>query len=263
MRKFRFAKRSSPYKRRRYARKTKTIRKNTKVATVGYVKKLIHSNIENKVYNAWDINRTIATAQSGVVAPTSVYLLPQLSQGTGAGQRIGNEVKLVSGYVRGYVNLLPYNAITNPFCHQHVRIMVLSVKDQNNSTPPTFTDLFEGNSSSNGCQANMLDMLFDINKTAYTLHYSKVIQLSASSQSSNTNGTAGQFFDNKPFSAKFSFNLIKKCYGKLRFNDAISSVPENKNMFLVFQSVSSDGSSSVLHQPAEFHYQAQWKYEDA
>ena len=256
-----FAKRKSPIKRRKYPGKKTPI---VSTAIKQYVKRTIHSNIENKVYNAWDVNRSINTAQSGVIAPVSVYLLPQLAQGTGAGQRIGNEVKLVSGYVRGFVNLLPYNSITNPFVHQHVRIMILSIKDSNSSTPPAFTDLFEGNSSSNGCQANMLDMLFDINKTAYTVHYSKVLRLGAASQSNQTNNNAGQFFDGTtPFSGKFSFNLIKKCYGKMRFNDAISSVCENKNMYMIFQSVNSDGSNSALQIPAEFHYQAQWKYEDA
>jgi len=260
----RYAKRSSPYKRRQYARKSaKTVKKSSGLATKAYVKKLIHANIENKVYNAWDVNRTIPSALSGTTAPAAVYLLPQLSQGTGAGQRIGNEVKLVGGYVRGFVNLLPYNSVTNPFVHQHVRIMIISYKQDNIATAPTWSNLFEGNSSSNGFQANMLDMLFDINKTEYTLHYSKVLQLGAASQSNQTNGVAGQFFDKAPFSAKFSFDLGKKYKGKLLFDDAISSVPSNKNMFMVFQSVNSDGSASSLLVPAEFHYQAQWKYEDA
>jgi len=78
-----------------------------------YVKRTISANIENKVHVDYAINQTITTA-SGGSAITHRALLPQLINGTGAGQRVGNNVHVKSAVIRGSVNLLQYNATTNP-----------------------------------------------------------------------------------------------------------------------------------------------------
>lgn len=106
-------------KARKIARSRKPIRKGRKLSyykgnkkLVRTIKRVIHDVAENKYQSDYGANRTITTA-SGIIN-THVNLTPSPSQGVSVQQRTGNIIRIVKASIRGYVNVLPYNALTNP-----------------------------------------------------------------------------------------------------------------------------------------------------
>jgi len=248
-------KRSSPYKRRRYSRKSKTVKRTVSAAVKTYVKKTIHSNIENKQWQVIALNQSIVS-----LTGYSKTLLPTMAQGTGQQNRLGCEIKIVKGVVRGFVNLLPYNAVTNPLCCQRIRIMVLSMKEDNLSSLST-TGIWQYGNTSLDLQSNISDCMYDINRDKFTKYYDKTFLLASPSQSSLTNNLAGQHFSNDKFQIPFYIDFSKHIKSKLKYNDS-TTVCINRNMFLWIQSVNADGTSTAV-QPAEVHSFLDLVFEDA
>jgi len=227
-----------------------------------YVKRTIHSNIENKKLSYCTINAAIATVTGST--PTTVYLVPDMSVGTGASQRIGNSIKIVRGIIDVKVNLLPYNVTTNPMSSPvYVKMWLCSNKKINGQTLSS-TDVgsafLDINGAPVGLQGNMKDILAPLNSQSWTLYGSKTIKIGMASNS-GTVGTANTWFDNSPFTAGCRFNFGKHLKTKLLYNDA-NTVCQNRNMYLILQAVYADGTNTSV-QAAEFHYNVEWQYEDA
>jgi hypothetical protein len=264
--------RKPAYRKKRFVRKPLKSRKTlTKkpyaVATRAYVKKMIHNNIENKKAQDYKANESLNTALNPG-APATIFLLPKLLQGITGGSstgRIGNEIRLVKGIISGFVNIRPYNASTNHLCTQLVKIWLLSYKPENATTTAQidWAKYFEVGNTAAGFQTDPLDMLLNVNKDLFIVHETREFKLGTASQSSLTNGTAGQYFDNSPMTQKFYFNWGKYCKTKLKYDDNVSDQPTNRNFFICFQSVNADGSATNNKTPCEFHYVNNMEYEDA
>lgn len=248
-------KRSSPYKRRRYSRKSTTVKRSVSQAVKQYVKRTIHTQTENKTQQYIGLNQSINS-----LTGFTLNILPQLSQGTSQVGRIGNEVCVKKGVIKGLVNLLPYNSVTNPLCIQRIRIMVLSMKDDNSGTLST-TGIWQYGSSALDLQANLGDTMYSINKDKFVKYYDKTFSLGSPSQSSLTNNLAGQHFSNDKFQIPFYFDFSKHIKSKLKYNDS-TSVCTNRNMFLWITSVNADGSATAVT-PAEAHVFLDLQFEDA
>lgn len=222
-----------------------------------YVKKAIASNSENKVYVDYGANQSILSASG--TNPVYKSLIPPLSQGVGHGQRIGNEVKIKSAYIKGYVNLLPYNSVINPFyAPQMVKIWICSNKKiQTGDITQTSiaTNFFELTGGTAGFQSNTLDLCFSPNKEYWTIYATKTFELGL------TAGINTQYQDNSHFTRPFYFNYGKHLKSKLKYDDGATACI-NRNMFIVFQVVHADGSSTTGETPAEFHYSSRIEYED-
>jgi len=226
------------------------------------VKAVVQSFAEHKQFTSYGGNNQIGTASASF--PSSLNLMPVLNQGTGDSTRVGNEVRITSANIRGYVNILPYNVSTNVLSTAvMVKIWLCSYKTaQTNNISLTNADssFFEINNGSVGMQGTMLDMVLQPNMDSWTVHASKKVKIGAGyASSTGPVGTSG-YFDNSPMTAPFSFNWGKYCKSPLRFNDATTS-PSNKNMFLIFQSVYADGSASSVYS-SEMHYCNTVKYVD-
>jgi len=220
-----------------------------------YVKKTFHSNIENKQQQFIYLNQTIAP-----LTGYSLALLPTPGQGTSQAGRIGNEIRLTSGVVRGFVNLLPYNAVSNPLCMQRIRILVVSMKEDNTNTLLT-TGIWQYGNSSLDLQANLGDCMYDVNRDKFVKYYDKTYCLGSPSQSSLTNNLSGQHFSNDKFQIPFYINFTRHIKTKLKYNDGTTTCT-NRNLFLFITSVNADGTSTAV-QPAECHTFLDVKYEDA
>jgi hypothetical protein len=109
---------------------------------------------EKKRWILYAANQPIAVSNGGAVFPFQSCLTPQISQGTGDGLRIGNKVKVLSGELKICVNLLPYNATTNPLpTPLWCRILVMDYKKQktnNIANTDIQTALFTVNSGTVG-----------------------------------------------------------------------------------------------------------------
>lgn len=243
----------------------KTVRKAKSQSFAKKVLKVIHRQAENKVWVTYGANQAITTA-SGTVF-TNLSLMPTMSQGTGHNNRVADDITVVKAKIDGYVNLLPYNSVSNPTVGPlWLRIWILSVKNIQNSTPLSTTTIstnfFETNSGSVGPQGNMLDMCLSINKQNFTVHRVKTMRLEAGATQGSVyyNTTGGSCGGKGNFSAPFSFDVTRHL-GKLKFDDTSPNQPTNKNLFICFQAVYADGTALALT-PAEYHYNYRVEFED-
>lgn len=230
-----------------------------------YIKKQIHNNMENKVILGYAVNQTITTASAS--NPFTIQnLLPTIAQGTGHSSRIGNEITIRSAYVSGYVNLLPYNAVTNPLSTPvMVKMWLCSSKTVNTnliSSTDISTSFFEINNGSVGFQGNMLDMILTPNRDSWTIYATKKFELGATYASTNGGVGTGGYFDNSKMSIPFYFNYGKYFKRALKYNDTLTNIPTNRNLFLVIQAVYADGSATAVS-IAECHYQFRINFEDS
>lgn len=241
--------------------KRKTAKKPTiSKAVKTYVKKALDGEIEDKMTINYGINLGI---NGSAAQPANVTLVPHIAQGLGKSQRTGNEIIVKKSYIKGYINILPYNSVTNPFTQPIlVKLYVISSKVSNSSTLSTSdvaNTFFDTVNSNLGFQGNMLDLMLPVNTEKFRLHYSKVIKVGvANALSINSAGAT----DNSSFSVPFSFDLAK-ITGKLKFDDT-TTAPTNKNIWLLLQAVAPDGSTGVApNQVAEFHFVHSISYQDA
>jgi len=246
---------------RRPVKRVPRKRSGGRTAITKIVKSVLSRQAENKAWFDYGANQTITTA--GLSTPANKNLIPLLSQGTGHSARVGNEVRVKSGYVRGHVNILPYNASTNPgslpVC---VKIWIVSDKKLNTNTLSSTTigsNFFDIVNSSTSFQANMLDMDFTVNKDAWIVHATKQFKIGASDSTTTGAVTTFGYYDNSPMTMPFYFN-IGKYMKTLKYDDATSTCT-NKNMFIIFQAVLADGSTGAFT-TSEFHYSIRVEYED-
>jgi len=259
----RWHKKSEAYT-RAYAKRTgkRAPRKRTgaRKSIVKIVKSVLSRQAENKAWFDYGENQSIATASSST--PSFKNLIPPVAQGTGHSQRIGNEIRVKSGFIRGHVNIKPYDATLNNLplpCY--VKMWVLSCKTQN-TTDLASTDIassfFDVVNSDVGFQGSMLDIDFTVNKDTWTVYASKIVKIGSGY---NLTGpvTNLSYFDNSSMSVPFYFN-IGKHMKTIKYADG--TVPTNKNMFIIFQAVTATGSPSANQIMAEYHYSTRVEYED-
>jgi len=229
-----------------------------------YIKKAISRNIETKQITSFGLNQDILTVAS--TTPTAITLLPQPTQGTGESDRVGNVIDVKKCIVSGFVNLKPYDAITNPNVAPGplwVKIFIVSAKNINTNTfsnTSAASSFFATNNASVNFQATIRDMLLDVNNDLFTLHRYKMFKLGAAGSTAVVNPAT--YYDNSPMCASFRFDL-SKIVGKLRY-DENQTWPTNKNLFLVITTCRADGSTGSATVPqCEYHWKIDNMYKDA
>lgn len=258
-----------PYKksyrrpRRKIARR-RVVKKTVSKSVKRYVKSYIARQAENKFLISRGTNQAISTCVA--TTPTAISLLPSLASGSSRHTRVGNSIKLKRGFISGRVNLLIYNSVTNPNgCPIAVKMWLMSSKAYNEigafSGTPAASAFFKSDTSPAGMSGNVLDLTQSVDDENFKVYASKTVILGTSAATNNFPSTSVDAYTSNSFSAPFYFNWSKHVKS-LKYNDtASSSIPTNRNMWLVFQAVSLDGRS-VTTQPAEFHYTIENHFED-
>ena len=233
-----------------------------------YIKKIVHGNMENKVWIDYGVNQTLTTLSGSPASNTAatLYLLPKPSVNVGHSGRIGNEIRIRRAYIYGRVNLLPYNLTNNPLSTPIlVKMWLVSFKTINTALINSCTstaNYFETGTGSVSFQGNVLDTVLSPNKDVLTVHKTKSFELGATYASSGgAVGTAG-YFDNSKMTMPFYFSFGNKFRAALKYNDNATNVAENRNCWLITQVVNADGSSTAVT-AAEMHYNLRVEYEDA
>lgn len=229
-----------------------------------YVKKAIHTNIENKMFTGYNSNQPISTV-NGSNVPQYVSLAPAIALGMTVQNRIGNEIRIVKGQARIVVNLLPYALLSNTaIVPLLVRVIFFSLKQSNtNALTSTFTNNFwQVGSTSVGPQGNILDMLYTPNKELMTVYKDTKFRIGASYVTSTSPVTSNGYYDNSPMTKSLTFNWGKYFKRKIKYDDT-STVSVNANLFAIFFCVAADGSTSGAQVSAEYHHVNYVEYEDA
>lgn len=245
--------------RRRVAKKTrvsKTVKR--------YVKRAIANAAENKFNIVRAINQAVTTAAGAT--PYAFSLLPVLASGSNRYSRQGNSIRVKSLSLNMRLNLLPYNATTNPVaCPVAVRVFILSVAPYREigafSGSPAASGFFDGETGPLGPQANITDLLLPVSQD-FKVYAQKTIYLGCTSATNNFASTSVGAFDNSKFSASYYINVAKYLKSALKYNDTTSSsICENRNMWCVLMPVALDGSSAGT-QLIEEHHVITTKFED-
>lgn len=259
------------YRPRRFSRRPRrTLLRRSKASKVSkkvksYVKRAIHRNIENKEIISYTSNQTCKTWGSGING-FSLPLLQTIVQGTADQNRIGNQIRVVSGIIKGQVNLKPYDGSTNPY-PMPVWVKMYIFRDlsqtQQQSTFNLGGNCFKGNGTYLPFQGNCLDLDLPVNDTQLRLLASKTFRLGSTAPSVTSPVSSGSYFDNSPMAHKFYFNWGKYVKKVLKYSDSNNNYPNNANLYLVWQPVYADGTQCANYEICETHYVNHCKFEDA
>lgn len=260
---------------RKYLRKGKTggkrsraVRSTVSAKVKKYVKSAIHRNIENKMRYNYAANQPIQTGQNSTM---TWPLIPSgISVGVYAGDRIGNCIKPVKGIWKCNVNLLPYDA-TNNNQPRPVWVKIWVVRDLKNAgqlatmDSTSFVNFFNGNNTSLPFQNNTLDTVFDVNTDNFRVLTTRMFKLGCTSMYNVAPlpNTTTSYLDNSVMAKSITIDYTKYVRKQLKYQDNVSGLPNNDNLYFVIQAVACDGSSSLDQRMIEMHYTNRFYYEDA
>lgn len=210
---------------------------------------------------------TIDSTQTGIT-PSYLNLVPRIEQGSQQNQRTGNDVKIVSGLIRGHISTRTRDATTNPLGGPIlVKIWLCRYKTANTSSllnTNADTAFFEGGTGGAiGFSGTIQDMSNFPNVDSWDMLQTKEYKIGTASQS-NSMPASTVFFDNSPACIAFEFDLTKYLKGTTQYLDNTSSVSTNKNLFLVFQATYAfTGSTTEAYELADCTYTMRHQYIDA
>lgn len=262
------------YKKRTYRRAGKSMRKSAPKRTykrrsnfTKKVQRVVTKMAEKKQTTTTQINDGITTGDNTILMK-NIPLTPILSQGSAENGRVGNCVRVTYGVISGYINMLPYNVATNTFPALKVRLMLVSYKNRNvsalsapNLVVGDFDTFYDNGGNGVPAQGNIYDILAPVNTQRWVIHAQKIIDLSLTGSSTAYPNTTAPI-QSGTFSKYFKFTYGKHL-GKLVFDDNVgSNYPTNKNLFLLVQPVTADGSARQAGPVAEMHYKIDTQYTD-
>lgn len=261
-------------KRARYANARATFRKTPYASKVGgsfaaKVKKVVERDMEHKESNVYSVNTPLPstanagwTASSISIAPSSTgFVIPQ---GTGQGNRIGNQITTKKAVVKGILHQNIYDAGTNgiPLPVQ-VRMLIFKDKFNKAGQPAAVSlDLFQTGSTSIGPTNDLVDMILEVNKDRYQVYHDEIMKLGFANYAGTGVNANFQSFANNDYSlnCEFSVDITKFIPKNIMYNDG-GAAPMNDNLWMIFIPAQSVGgiiaaNSTLLNMSwsAYYHY---------
>lgn len=264
-----------PYKKARSTRRTvkrkvlKTKRSYSVPKTIKqYVKRVISRNVEMKRATPLSFsNQPIlpyywATANCSTVVALNVPILG-LTRGTGAGQFIGNEIKVKQYTFKGFINLDSERANQTGYLKNPTFIrMVICRKKTDELNVTNMNDFMQLGSNYTSPQNLPPDMWRKLNTDSYQIVGERRFKIGTSAPSNNP-ADSSQWNNDFKFSGSFSFDLTKHCGRYVKFDAA--GDPINQNLCAVFLMSYANGAimSNTGLPPIELHGDVEFHYEDA
>lgn len=228
-----------------YAKKTPKV----SLAVKKYIKKVIHTDQENKI-----INTNYSANFGTVLQSTNMNMYPMLPyvgystipQGILQNNRIGNEVKVRKVMLKYVLRPVAYDSGINPFPAPAEVDMFLGYTKQSSGFLPGTVDigyLFQQGSGSAAPSGNLGDLIQDVNTDYWTIKKRWRHKIGAAAYTGTGGNAANQYASNNDF----KFNVVNKmditkfCPKTLKFNDNTSSI-QGRNLFLFYQAVSATGN---------------------
>jgi len=191
-----------------------------------------------------------------------------LSQGTGQGARVGNQVRLKKMTFKGSIHPMPYNASTNPSPIPLACRMILFRQREAPTSAPSIiasADIFQYGNTVQGLQDELVDLWLSTNKDKYTIVADRKFKVGYSS-TTGTGGSAGSsYFANNDFKMlyNFSFDVTKHLPKVTRFNDN-NSTPTTNNLYYAVWYTAPDGTGIPANRIcAQMQYVVEATYTDA
>lgn len=237
-------------------KKAKAARIASRSAVVKRMRKIAKKEVsrlaEHKEFKVGTSNQPLYSFPSTAALPNNFntnnildtsFAYQSIAQGTGEGDRVGNEINL-SQFRFSYV--INYNAaVSQP---QFVRMWVLTYKfDPNNATTADVwsglqtaigNNFFDNGNSSGGMLGTLLDLISPVNTDVWTVHKCRTFKIGTS-----TAPSGGATFGNNDFkfAVKGHVDLLKYHAKKVKYNDT-ATTSFNKKIFIVFECLAADGT---------------------
>lgn len=253
---------------RKYTGRGKRSNRSTVSRTVKkYVKRTIHANVPLK--RDWNNGSGIVYNSLGLAQlPVQFPILPDMNQGTGEGERIGDRIKVRQSHIVVNVWARAYNSITNPgLKEQFVKLWIVKAKQltQGATTIPNadIARWFQLGSTATGFSNDLTDISRDVNTNLFTVKYQKVCKIGFAGASAG--GAAPPLSTTAPnndfkLHHQFKINVGKYMKKMLTFQDNTTPVT-NDNLYVVMQTVAYD-NTNLINAPVEYVWEQHTSFED-
>jgi len=253
----------------------RTIRKFSKKITkkpVSFDKKVlavIHKQTEDKECYISNNESTLVSFNSAISGAGDILqIIPNMVNGTSINERVGDKVIVKSHNIYGYFRIVPNTGALNyKFGNVAVRQLVLSLKSISNYdavvADPSLANKLLGLLRKGGTtvqfQGLVSDVMADINREVFTVHYDKVYHIKNDYNMSAVGATTQDTLR--------MFNINMKVKNKqLKYSDDMSAgvLPTNYGCFMAFGYAYMDGSvPDTVPTNLQVYYSSVMKYEDA
>lgn len=213
------------------------------------VRKIVERTEEHKEQQLYSLNTPLPPVNAAGWTGSSIQLSPgttgfPIPQGTGQGQRVGNQIRTRKAWVKGVLHILAYDAATNinPLPTE-VRMFIFKDKFNRTGQPPApALDLFQTGSTSIGPQNDLVDMILDFNRDRYQIYHDEILKVGTAAYEGTGALPTFQNFTNNDFSlnAKFSVDITKFLPSVIQYNDA-GTQPMSDSLWMMFIPVQAGG----------------------
>ena len=187
---------------RRYARRVPA-----KKGLVSLIKRVATSTEEKKESNQFSLNTPLPSFLNAGWTTSSIPICPFatgfiIPQGTGQGQRVGNQIRTQKCVVRGIIHPNAYDAVTNPQpIPIEIRMILFKDKFFRSGQPSAVAlDLFQNGSTVLPPQNDLADMILDLNRDRYQIYHDQILKVGNADYSGSGTLLIFQSFTNNDFS---------------------------------------------------------------
>jgi len=229
-----------------------------------YVQRAIKRSTESKILvTSSFVNGIVQTA---INPGYTVNLAPQMVQGTGEGQRIGNKINIISVRLKGYLTLYPSS---NPYPPAYAsqfncRLFIGNVKATPTATPASgdFVNLLRSGTGATGFGTDLMSLMRPVHKDYWTIRRDRKYKIGVSS---GTSLSVSGGNPNNDYSLVRFINLdLTKNFKKLLRYDDNDQAPQNFGLYMFMGCVDVFGSPSAPANPVcQFTYEIEYVYDDA
>jgi hypothetical protein len=216
------------------------------------VRNVINKMAETKVVKTtaersmiWDPNATLWQSRNLF---WSGDVLSFISQGTGQGNRVGNQIMLKS-LTMSFILWSRLSNAPGPVLPFDVCMFVFT--DKLKPTQSSLTDVrnafagiggdqyfFQSGNASTGQNLTITDQMLHVNDDRFTLHYKRIFKIGTSNQTNWNN-------NDYSVSRKFKINLAKYMPRYVKFADA-TSTPQTRQVYVAFMPVVANDDTTVI-----------------
>lgn len=240
---------------------------------ISFIKKVMNDNMETKQAYTTTGNSYI-TFNSGINSTGDMQqIIPNIARGTADNERIGDQIKMQSFYLRGHIKV-DFNtsgASNQDLCNIVCRLMVLSLKPKANYTEASSSStqlaglLKKGGTTSN-FSGYLQDIYAPINTDLYTVHADRKFYLNQSFMQ-NFNSTTNAIVSTDVKNTVKFFKIKIRCKNRLLkydSNESSNLLPVNYGPFLCLgYSFLSGASPDVVSTRVGLCFDSILNYQDA
>lgn len=235
-----------------------------------YVKKTLHTNIENKTASySLSFNITDYATQTNSLSP--FVLSPYTSwtaigQGVQQGQRLGNQIMTRKAILRYVITTNPYNISSNPYpAPQIVKMWFGYQKNKPLENVANQTSFFQNGSGSITPTGGLSDLVRPINQDLFKIYTSRTFKLGYSNYGGSGTNPANQSFSNNDYKFNHvgSIDVTKYMQKLVKFNDSVDTPTNGHILVCYMEAIRADGVTPNTAAPVNCTFMMDYTYEDA